>query len=234
MGANQSLYAGFSRHSWGSVLGVMIAQKHPEWLYAYIGVGQWVNTIASEREGYSFVLSEAKTSENAEAVEELGALSPYPGPPAMFSLEKVNAERKWAMYYGGLAWGRREFKWDSDAWKLSPDYTEKDLAAVDAGTGYSIKQLLPMLMDITFDKATAFRCPVFLFVGSHDYFTSHTLAEAWFRKIKAPQKLLIRFDDASHRIMQEESGRFLQHLVHDVRPIAVSAGDAAPNEVVER
>jgi proline iminopeptidase len=27
-------------HSFGSYLGVQIAQRHPEWLYAYIGVGQ--------------------------------------------------------------------------------------------------------------------------------------------------------------------------------------------------
>jgi predicted alpha/beta-fold hydrolase len=30
-------------HSWGSVLGVALAQRHPEWFYAYLGVGQMVN-----------------------------------------------------------------------------------------------------------------------------------------------------------------------------------------------
>ena len=221
-------------HSWGSVLGVMIAQRHPEWLYAYVGVGQWVNTLKSEREGYSFVLSEAKAHNNAEAVRDLEALAPYPGDPADFTLGKVTAQRKWLSYYGGLAWGRQDFKWDVEAWKLSPDYTEKELDAVDAGTGYSISHLLPMLMDIDFDQTTTFRCPVFVIVGEHDYATSHTLAEEWFHQVKAPQKRLIRFDDASHMVMQEQPGRFLQHLVHDVRPLAVSTGDAAPDEVVER
>ena len=220
-------------HSWGSVLGVMIAQKHPEWLYAYVGVGQWVNTQKSEREGYNFVLSEAKANNNTDAVKDLEALAPYPGDTASFTLERVNAQRKWLSYYGGLAWGRQDFKWDVEAWELSPDYTEKELDAVDAGTGYSISHLLPMLMNINFDQTTTFRCPVFLFVGQHDYATSHTLAEEWFHKLKAPRKELFRFDDASHMIMQEQPGRFLQHLVDDVRPFAVKAGDAAPDEVVE-
>jgi hypothetical protein len=31
-------------------------------------------------------------------------------------------------------------------------------------------------------------------------------------------------------VMQEESGRFLYHLITDLRPIAVKAGDGAPIE----
>jgi hypothetical protein len=34
-------------------------------------------------------------------------------------------------------------------------------------------------------------------------------------------------------IMQEEPGRFLQHMVTDVRPIAEREGDVAPGEVTE-
>jgi pimeloyl-ACP methyl ester carboxylesterase len=221
-------------HSWGSVLGVMTAQKHPEWLYAYVGVGQWVNTQKSEREGYAFALSQAKEHNNAEAMKDLQALAPYPGDGAAFTVERLTAQRKWLSYYGGLAWGRRDFRCDVEAWDLSPDYTEKELVAVDAGTGYSISHLLPTLMVIDFDKTTTFRCPVFVFVGQHDYATSHTLAEAWFHEVKAPQKELFRFEDAAHMLMQEQPGRFLQHLVDDVRPIAVKAGDAAPDESVQK
>lgn len=221
-------------HSWGSVLGVMIGQKHPEWLYAYVGVGKWVNTLESEREGYAFALSQAKAHNNAEAVKDLEALAPYPGNPATFTLGKANAQRSWLSYYGGLAWGRQDFKWDVEAWELSPDYTEKELDAVDVGTGYSISHLLPMLMDIDFDQTTTFQCPIFVFVGEHDYATSHHVAEEWLHRLKAPQKRLIRFADASHMVMQEQPGRFLQHLVDDVRPLAVRTGDAAPGESIER
>jgi pimeloyl-ACP methyl ester carboxylesterase len=221
-------------HSWGSVLGVTIAQRHPEWLYAYVGVGQLINSERNEHEGYDFALSEAKVHSNAEAVKELEAIAPYPGDAATLSVEKIGAQRKWLMYYGGLAWGRKDFKWDSNAWELSPDYTEKELDAVDAGSAFSIAHLITTLMDVNLEPTTTFHCPIFLFVGRHDYATSHTLAEVWFRKVNAPQKELVWFDDASHMIMQEKPGRFLQHLVGDVRPLAVKAGDAAPDEQVER
>lgn len=221
-------------HSWGSVLGVTVAQRHPDWLYAYVGVGQLINTIQNEREGYDFAMSEAKVHNNAEAIKDLEAIAPYPGDTATLSLQKIGAQRKWLMYYGGLAWGRKDFKWDADAWELSPDYTEKDLDAVDAGSAFSITNLLTTFMQVNLEQTTKFRCPIFLFVGRHDYTTSHTLAEEWFRRVSAPQKELVWFDDASHMIMQEEPGRFLKHLVEDIRPLAVKSGDDGPPEQTER
>ena len=41
-------------HSWGTVLGVALAQKHPDWFYAYVGVGQLIDTKRNEAEGYEF------------------------------------------------------------------------------------------------------------------------------------------------------------------------------------
>jgi pimeloyl-ACP methyl ester carboxylesterase len=220
-------------HSWGSVLGVLVAERHPDWLYAYVGVGR-INTQRNEEEGYSFALAEAKSQGNAEAVKELDGIASYPGNVATLSFDKIGVQRKCLMYYGGLAWGRQDFKWDSSAWELSPNYSEKELDAVDAGSLFSLTHLMPTLLAVNLEQKTIFKCPVFIFVGRHDYATSHTLAEKWFRGVRAPEKELIWFEDASHMIMQEEPGRFLEDMVRDVRPIAVKAGDAAPGETVEK
>ncbi|HEU0306059.1 MAG TPA: alpha/beta hydrolase, partial [Lysobacter sp.] len=71
-----------------------------------------------------------------------------------------------------------------------------------------------------------FECPMFLFNGRHDYSTSHEVAAGWFAQVTAPVKKLFWFEDSAHMMMQEQPGRFLLHLVNDVRPLAVSAGDA--------
>ena len=93
-------------HSWGSVLGLQVAERHPEWLYAYVGVGQLINAQQNELEGYDFALSEARAHGNADAVKELEEIAPYPGDVAALSFGKIGVQRKWLMYYGGLAWGR--------------------------------------------------------------------------------------------------------------------------------
>jgi pimeloyl-ACP methyl ester carboxylesterase len=220
-------------HSWGSVLGVEVAQRHPEWLYAYLGVGQMVNMQKSEKIGYEFALQQAKEHHNSDAEKELLAIAPYPGDAGGMTFEKIGAQRKWLMYYGGLTYGRTDYSYDSNAQELSPDYTDEDLDKVDDGSLYSLTDLLGQLTAVNLDSVTTFKCPVFLFDGRHDYSTSHELAVDWFKKIKAPEKEFVWFDNASHMVMQEEPGRFLYYLVKDIRPLAVAAGDSAPeNEVL--
>jgi hypothetical protein len=38
------------------------------------------------------------------------------------------------------------------------------------------------------------------------------------------------FENSAHMMMQEDPGRLLMHLVNDVRPLAVRAGDAPRSE----
>jgi len=219
-------------HSWGSVLGITLVHEHPEWFYAYIGTGQMIDEERSEAEGYQFALDQAETHHNDEAVKELKALAPYPGRLPL-TIAQLSIQRKWLEYYGGLTWGRRDYQYDANAWMLSPDYTDKDLDQESEGSLYSLTHLLATAFSFNAEEMTSFKCPIFLFEGRHDYSVSHTLPEAWFSKIKAPKKKLIWFEDSAHMAMQEQSGRFLYHLVTDVRPLSAKAGDAAPADAAE-
>ena len=219
-------------HSWGSVMGVTLAHQHPERFYAYVGTGQAVDGQKSEAEGYQFALDESKGHQNGAAVNELEAIAPYPGNEPL-TLERIGVQRKWLQYYGGLTWGRSDYDYDSNSWTLSPDYTDKELDQEGDGSLFSITHLLASMMTFRNETMTTFRCPIFLFEGRHDYSVSHTLAEKWFKTIKAPKKELVWFEDSAHMAMQEQSGRFLLHLVTDVRPLATKAGDSAPKESLE-
>jgi pimeloyl-ACP methyl ester carboxylesterase len=212
-------------HSWGSVLGVALAQRHPEWFYAYLGVGQMVNLQKNEVDGYEFALAEAKSHHNSEAERELSALAPYPG---KLTFDRIGVQRKWLMFYGGLTYGRTDFSYEGNARVLSPDYTQGDIDLVDDGSLFSVTHLLGPLEAVDYDSVTDFKCPIFLFEGKHDYSVSHRLSAEWFSHVKAPSKKLVWFDNSAHMVMQEEPGRFLYHLIIDLYPLAVQAGDVAP------
>ncbi|WP_424681324.1 alpha/beta fold hydrolase [Frateuria sp. YIM B11624] len=216
-------------HSWGTVLGTMLAQRHPEWFHAYIGVGQVVNVRRNEAMGYDFALQQARAHGNVEAVKALEGIAPYPGDVPM-TIGRIAVRSKWETYYGGLAFGRDSFAFDADAETLSPDYSQRDLEAIGKGSLFTLHRLLQPLMDVDFDHTTQFACPVLLFVGAHDQTTSHVLAEQWFDHLQAPWKRLVVFADSAHMVMQEQPGRFLVHLVNDALPLAQRAGDAAPGE----
>jgi pimeloyl-ACP methyl ester carboxylesterase len=216
-------------HSWGTVLGVKLAQLHPDWFYAYISVGQVVNGRRNEEDGYAFALQQAKAQGNDQAVRELQSIAPYPG--TNLTIDRIGVRSKWEMYYGGLAYGRHDYQFESELESLSPDYSEADLDAIGDGSQFSLHYLLQPLLAIDFDNVTHFGCPVIVFVGQHDYTTSHELTEKWFAHIQAPSKRLVIFADSAHMIMQEQPGRFLTHLVNDALPLAQKVGDAAPGEI---
>jgi pimeloyl-ACP methyl ester carboxylesterase len=217
-------------HSWGTVLGTRLARQHPDWFHAYIGVGQVVNVRRNEEIGFAFALRAAKADHNQEAVRELEALMPYPGTVPM-TLQRIGTRSKWETYYGGLTHGRKDFSYYADAEGLSPDYDQAELDAIGKGSVYTLNHLLQPLLGVDLDDMTDFGCPVLLFVGQHDYTTSHELAEQWFERIRAPSKRMVLFADSAHMVMQEQPGRFLMHLVTDALPLAQKAGDAAPQEI---
>jgi len=213
-------------HSWGSIVGEEVARRHPEWLHAYLGAGQMADSPASEAIGYQWELDQARKEGNATAIRELEALAPYPGPAGQLTLERISMQRKWNIYYGGLAWGRKEYKPFDDARKLSPDYSNEEVAAIDKGSLFSLQYLLIPMMAVDFSKNTRFDCPIFIFNGRHDYTTSFEVTERWFATLHAPVKKMFWFENSAHMMMQEQPGLFLMHLVNDVRPLAVRAGDA--------
>jgi pimeloyl-ACP methyl ester carboxylesterase len=49
-------------HSWGSFLGLKTAERHPQWLHAYIGMGQGANMPESERRGWKFAMERARAA----------------------------------------------------------------------------------------------------------------------------------------------------------------------------
>jgi pimeloyl-ACP methyl ester carboxylesterase len=207
-------------HSWGTVLGMSLAQRRPEWLYAYIGVGQIINMKEGEKIGYAFALDAAKAARNAQAVKELEAIAPYPAADGAITLDMIGTQRKWNLYYGGLTHGRDNYAYWDRAQALSPDYSDTDVANIDKGSALTLPRLLPELAQVNFDGVTRLDCPVVIFAGRHDYTTPSTLAAKWLERVKAPSKRLVWFENSAHMLWAEENGRVLVHLVQDVLPYA--------------
>lgn len=93
-------------HSWGSFLGVELAKRRPEWLHAYVGVGQIASGPESERRGWQWTLDRAREDGNEAAVEDLLALAPYAESTDPVALEDLMLQRKWLNHYGGMVYNR--------------------------------------------------------------------------------------------------------------------------------
>lgn len=207
-------------HSWGSLVGLTLAREHPEWLYAYIGMGQVVNGKENERVGYQLTLKLAEAHNDGAAVAELKSIAPYPEADGSVPLAKINLERKWSVSFGGLTYGRKGLAYYSDLAELSPDYSLEDVAAIDKGADLSLPRLLPDLLNFDFNDVTRFDCAIFMFEGRYDLTTPSQVTADWFKRVHAPKKGFVWFENSAHMIEVEEPGRVLLHLVEDVRPLA--------------
>ncbi|QWP78330.1 alpha/beta fold hydrolase [Lysobacter sp. K5869] len=215
-------------HSYGSYLGLETARRHPQWLHAYIGVGQATDAAESERRGWRATLDAAKRDGNAEAVRELEALAPYAAPGHPPTIQQIYAQRKWLQHYGGTMAYRQNNDADSDLSKLSPDYSDEQLRGLWKGNDFATPILLPQLMALDLSANKTLDCPLILLLGRHDTNVNSDVAAEWYAQVKAPGKDLVWFEHSAHMPMTEEPGKFLLSLVSKARPYAQKAGDVAP------
>jgi len=211
-------------HSWGSYLGLELTRRHPDWLYAYIGVGQLTNGPESERRAYANSIAQAQKTRNEQALTELKAIAPYPRPHA--PIAAIGVAHKWSDFFGGVMAYRHDQSEESNAVRLSPDYTNAEQPHIYDGNSFSEQYLLGFVLELDYSKQTQFKCPILIFGGRYDRTVNSEVAFDWLQAVKAPAKRFVWFENSAHEPMTEEPGRFLDALVRYVRPFAVDASEA--------
>lgn len=207
-------------HSFGSAVGLAVAQARPDLLHAYVGMGQLIDFRENERVGMAQTLKLARARGDEAAVRAITALRPYPdsGP---FTIEQADAWRQWANKYGSLAGQRPNADFYFDSTKLSPLYTPQDRADWGKGSAFTATTMWPRLADVSFTPLTRLDVPAVLLLGRHDSTTPSSIAADWLRRLRAPSKMLCWFENSGHLPMIEEQGRTLAALLA-VRTIAAA------------
>ncbi|KIO75996.1 alpha/beta hydrolase [Pedobacter lusitanus] len=206
-------------HSWGTIIGMKAALTRPDLFYAYVGIGQIINTRDNERLSVEYAISQAVKFKNDTALKELKSISPYPGNLPV-TRPRIILARKWAQYYGGLSAFTADFRYYFNAPLLSPEYNEKEVSAINKGSMLTLGNVLPEFLEVDFKNIQRFPIPVFMFMGRYDYTTPSVPTEIWLSKIQAPVKKGIWFENSAHLIPFEEPGKMLVTLLQYVRPLA--------------
>ncbi|MBL4638982.1 MAG: alpha/beta hydrolase [Kordiimonadaceae bacterium] len=215
-------------HSWGSVVGVGLAQQRPDLLHAYVGTGQVVDMLETERATFEMALAEARLLENEEAIAELEAIQPYPQSTVsekddLKMLDIFMTSRLWA---GALLQEGRASEGNF-------------LAAIFTNPAYSISEAVNLLFGyVNFDapekthmlrvlmttdittQLLGLQVPVVFLEGRHDHITESSLIYKAFEKISSKEKSFHWLEDSGHLSMIQEPELFRDLLVQHVRPYA--------------
>jgi proline iminopeptidase len=209
-------------HSWGSVLGLWLAHEHPEFIYAYVGVGQAINMEQNEGVAYQDALQQARQSHNEQAIKDLEGIAPYP-PPNVDS-KKMLILRDWERDLLGTPPSTPVF---TDTKRIlssvvsAPEYSLLDDYAWIHGTQFSLSVLLPEVMKVDLSKlGFDYRTPIFFFEGRHDPYCRPSLIFDYTQTIKAPQKEFVWFENSGHFPFFEEQQKFADELSQRVLPLA--------------
>jgi proline iminopeptidase len=212
-------------HSFGSYLGLQLALRRPEWLYAYIGVCQLINGPESERRGWRFAMDAARNEQNAEAIHALETIAPYGASGRVIPIKDIYVQRKWVSYYGGVMAYRRDNAADSALAQLSPDYSDEEISRIWEGNKFATPYLLPKVIALDLSDVKQLAVPVLLFLGRHDRTVNSEVAAEWFDAVKTPEKRLVWFENSGHMPMTEERGKFFLSLMRYARPFAEEPGE---------
>jgi pimeloyl-ACP methyl ester carboxylesterase len=205
-------------HSWGSLLGVLTVQRHPELYHAYVGVGQVVNMREGERISYDWALAQAKQAGDARSMARLKAIGP---PPYLGKLRpKLMAQRRILGKYGGEVHGNPRGGMSTLLRGLlaSSEYSWLDRINVLRGIFANMRLMWPKIMSIDLRvQAPEIAVPVYFLEGRYDYEAPAVLAERYFQQLRAPRKELIWFERSAHFVNTEEADNFNRFFIDRLR-----------------
>jgi proline iminopeptidase len=203
-------------HSWGTVLGTLYTERHPEMVSAYVGVGQVVNTPRNEALSYNYVLAQARAKQNVQAIADLQRIGapPYHG-------NGIIVERGWLEKFGG------SFHSDLSTAKLvmigatASEANGRDLAAFFLAPDFAKPLTSGEFLAIALNEGhTSFKVPMFFLSGRYDHQSDASLVHSYYEQVTAPRKEFVWFENSAHSPPFEEPEIFNAWIVANILPIA--------------
>jgi pimeloyl-ACP methyl ester carboxylesterase len=204
--------------SWGSILGVWLVQRQPEWYHAFAGVAQMVAFLETDTYDYNLALQIARERGDTGKIAALEQQGPPP-------------------YYGdGVTWKVTEYimylssYMAQDPAITGPGYnTFGEIAAAEYGlvdkVNYvrglteTMNVMWPQLWEMDLrEQAPRLEVPVYFLEGRHDVNAPPALVEEYLGTLDAPHKEIIWFEHSGHSPWVDETDKLVDVLVNTVLP----------------
>ncbi|MDE6210668.1 MAG: alpha/beta hydrolase [Clostridia bacterium] len=200
-------------HSFGSVLGVWLAQQYPQDIEAYVGVGQCVDYLKNEELSYAWAYQEAKRINDKKSIKKLNEIGfPKDGRYAVEHQKNLMKQRAILHKLGGATYANRKPYWQELLLHEVPimlkEYSIIALLKYIKGLSYSPSQPLAQTNPDFLNAAKELEVPVYLLLGHHDFNCPYELAEEWYAQLNAPKKKLVWFENSAHSPQWEEAQKW--------------------------
>lgn len=198
--------------SWGTILGIMLVQQHPDLFYAYVGHGQMVNTTENDIMGYRFALKYAADRGDTNTVNTLKRNGPPPYVGDGMALKYAAYMDVLQQYMGQPSMELLVALMP----QLAPEYGLADRVNFVRGFVETFSVVYPQLRDLDFARsATKLDVPIYLLAGREDVNAMSSLTERYYNTLQAPHKELIWFK-SGHSLTDADTSQFVDVMVNHV------------------
>jgi pimeloyl-ACP methyl ester carboxylesterase len=199
--------------SYGTIIGVLAAQQHPELYRAYIGVGQMVDPSETDGIFYADTLAWARRTGDIALVDKLTKSGPPPYTDMLDYEPTLTNTQVYPYDHSHNSEGAGGFSENL----LVEEYTLLEKAHALAGFFDVFTVLYPQLKELDFrTDATRLAVPVYLMEGRFEAPGRLGPAQQWFDELDAPTKQWITFDTSGHRPLFEQPDLFHQTMTDTV------------------
>ncbi len=198
-------------HSWGSVIALPLAGRHPDRYLTYTGFSQITNWVENDKLSYRWLLAEAKQANDRKALQALQAVGE---PPYTDGFDQWAVIRKWQFKYKSMFHDAGDGKSATffDGFRImlrSPDCSLTDIYN-SLVRGFKLSYSPEMLRDInTFDffrEVPALDIPVMFIHGEQEKHVMPELVQRYYDKLEASQgKQLLWSARSSHTFHHDDA-----------------------------
>lgn len=198
--------------SWGSALGIFLAEKYPKKYYSFIGTGQMIDFSKTEELDYKKAIEIAEIKNDTNKISKLksNGYPPYYGTDVTWkSAEYLNYLSSY-MEKDPEIYNSRFNTWRDI---FSPEYDLIDKINFMRGLINTFNHVYPQLYNINLRKDYAkIEIPVYFFIGKRDINAPLSLIEDYYNVLDAPHKEIVWFEHSGHSPWINESDRFIKQV----------------------
>lgn len=201
-------------HSWGTFLGVLLANQHADLYISYTGIAQMSQQYSSEKISLEWLKKTIKDSDNSADIHVIQSLSiPDSLADSKHWLSYLTKQRAFINKYGGgQKHGFPRTKAIEAYYTMlfcTPEYTIQNKINYLKGFDFSMHHLWDDVIQTDIKKRVdSLEIPIYLIHGLYDQQTPYKLAKSFFEQLKAPKKHLFSFQHSAHAPFLDEPEKF--------------------------
>ncbi|NLG88678.1 MAG: alpha/beta hydrolase [Clostridiaceae bacterium] len=199
--------------SWGSALGIFLAEKYPESYHALIGTGQMIDFAETERMDYAKAMEIAQSKGDTALIKRLIAN----GEPPYYGDDVTWKSTVYLNYLSAYMANNPEIH--NPGYNTLRDIGSSEYGLLDKinffrGIINTYNHVYQQLYTIDMRKDyTKLDVPVYFFLGRYDVNAPTVLVEEYMQVLDAPDKKIVWFEHSGHSPWINEPEKFVREVL---------------------